>query len=100
MQLTLTRGTKVLARASVQLDADGTADYRLKLPKGIKAGRYTLKATFGVGDRVAHAHAHRQGDGQARAPARCPRSKSAPARAPCPDGRFHGARPQRTFKVR
>ena len=46
VQLALTRGTRVVARASVKLAADGTADYRLKLPKGTKAGRYTLKATY------------------------------------------------------
>ena len=46
VQLALMRGSKVIARANVKLAADGTADYRLKLPKGTKAGRYTLKATY------------------------------------------------------
>ena len=46
VQLALLRGSRVVARASVKLAADGTADYRLKLPKGTKAGRYTLKATY------------------------------------------------------
>jgi PKD repeat protein len=48
VQLALVSGKRVLAKATVRLDADGTADYKLKLPKGIKAGRYTLKATFGA----------------------------------------------------
>ena len=38
VQLALVRGGRTIVRASVTLDADGTADYRLKLPKGIKAG--------------------------------------------------------------
>jgi PKD repeat protein len=46
VQLSLARGARVIARAAVRLDQDGTADYRLKLPKGSKAGRYTLKATY------------------------------------------------------
>ena len=36
----------MLARATVRLDPDGTADHRLKLKKGTAPGRYVLKATW------------------------------------------------------
>ena len=100
VQLSLARGARVLARASVRLDADGTADYRLKLPKGIKAGRYTLKATF----RTITVSRGLTLTGKASA--RRARASSVPGvtigagpRA-LPDGGFHGPRPGRTFQVR
>jgi plastocyanin len=100
VQLSLTRGNRVLARAGVRLDEDGTADYRLKLPKGSKAGRYTLKATYGT------ITASRKLTLTGKSPARRARTSSRPGieltRGPraLPDGRFHGDRPARTFKVR
>jgi hypothetical protein len=100
VQLALSRGARVVARASVRLDADGTADYRLKLPKGIRAGKYTLKATYrGItvsrGLRlIGKAPAHR-----ARASA-LPGVAVGPGPRALPDGRFHGPRPAPTFKVR
>jgi hypothetical protein len=87
----------MVARATVKLDADGTADYRFKLPKRTKAGRYTLKATYGT---VTVSRALKL-TGKAAA-----RRSSLPGMAvgvgprALPDGRFHGARPERTFKVR
>ena len=46
VQLQLLDGEKVLARATVRLDPDGTADHRLKLKRGTDPGRYVLKATW------------------------------------------------------
>jgi PKD repeat protein len=100
VQLTLNRGSRVVARAGVKLDADGTADYRLKLPKRIKSGRYTLKATYaGITESrgvtlTGKASAHRASASSVPAVA-----IGAGPRA-LPDGTFHGARPDRTFKAR
>ena len=101
VQLALARGTRVIARASVKLDADGTADYRLKLPKGIKAGRYTLKATYRTGHRLAQPHADRQAPrrARARAPSRGVK-RSAPDRARSPTDASTAPGRRRTFKVR
>ena len=46
VQLQLLDGEKVLVRATLRLDPDGTADHRLKLRKGTAPGRYVLKATW------------------------------------------------------
>jgi PKD repeat protein len=100
VQLSLARGGRVIARAGVRLDDDGTADYRLKLPKRSPAGRYTLKATYET------ATASRKITLTGNASARRARTSSRPgvelSRGPraLPDGRFHGDRPARTFKVR
>ena len=99
VQLTLTRGTRTLARASIKLDADGTADHRLKLPKGIKAGRYTLTANYGAVAGLAQPDADGQGVGQARERELDPRRRAGVRPRALPDGRFHGARPERTFEV-
>ncbi|HET6547699.1 MAG TPA: PKD domain-containing protein [Solirubrobacter sp.] len=98
VRLSLTKGRRVIARTTVRLDPDGTADYRLKLPKGTKAGRYTLTASYGTitasrsltltGKRSAR---------RARASVATP--KVGPGPRALPDGRFHGPRPQRTFAV-
>ena len=99
VQLTLARGNRVIARAGVRLDEDGTADYRLKLPKRSQAGRYTLKATYGT---VSASRKITLTDKSARRA----RASASPAvqvgRGPraLPNGRFHGVRPPRTFKVR
>jgi hypothetical protein len=99
VQLQLTRGSRVLARAGVRLDADGTADYRLKLPKGTKAGRYTLKATYQ--SATATRNLTLTGKPAARASAvSTPASEVGVGPRALPDGHFHGARPERTFKVR
>jgi PKD repeat protein len=105
VQLSLARGVRVIARAGVTLDADGTADYRLKLPRGIKAGRYTLKATYkpvaGKGVTVKRTITL-TGKPSARRATASSRPGVALARGPraLPDGRFHGDRPPRAFKVR
>ena len=100
VQLSLSRGARVIARASVRLEADGTADYRLKLPKGTKAGRYTLKAAYRT------VTTSRSLTLTGKASARRASASSVPGVAigagprALPDGRFIGARPGRTFTVR
>jgi PKD repeat protein len=100
VQLALTRGSRVVARAGVRLDDDGTADYRLKLPKGSKAGSYTLKATYQT--ITTSRKLTLTGKSSARRARASSRSVAAVGRGPraLPDGRFHGDRPARTFKVR
>ena len=105
MQLSLARGSRVIARAGVRLDEDGTADYRLKLPKGSKAGRYTLKASYTPPGRQAITASRKitlTGKPTARGARMSSRAEPALGRGPraLPDGRFHGDRPARTFKVR
>ena len=91
----------MIARANVKLDADGTADHRLKLPKGIKAGRYTLKATYAtvtvsrsltLTGKASAKRAERELGGRA--------SRSVPGRARCPTGASRAPARQRTFEVR
>ena len=90
----------MIARASVRLDPDGTADYRLKLPKGAKAGRYTLKATYrGITVTRNVTLTGKVSARHARATALGGVAVGAGPRA-LPDGRFHGSRPAATFKVR
>ena len=45
LSLRLTRGKKVVSRLSVGLSA-GQTKQRLRLPKGLKAGTYTVKIAF------------------------------------------------------
>ena len=90
----------MIARASVRLDADGTADYRLKLPKGTKAGRYTLKATYRAitasrsltltGKPSARRASASSVPGVASAPDRA-RSPTGASTAPGPRPHVHGA---------
>ena len=100
VQLTLVRGERTIARASVRLDADGTADHRLKLPSGTKPGRYTLKATY------KSITVSRGLTLTGKPSARRASASSVPAVAvgagprALPDGRLQGARPERIFKVR
>jgi hypothetical protein len=105
VQLSLARGGRVIARAGVTLDEDGTADYRLKLPKGSRPGRYTLKATYkpAVGQEItASRKITLTGKPSARRATASSRPGAALSRGPraLPDGRFHGDRPARTFEVR
>jgi hypothetical protein len=105
VQLSLARGSRVIVRAGVRLDEDGTADYHLKLPKGSKAGRYTLKATYTSPGRHAITASRKitlTGKPSARRARTSSRPDPALGRGPrvLPDGRFHGDRPARTFKVR
>jgi PKD repeat protein len=105
VQLSLARGDRVIARAGVTLDEDGTADHRLKLPKGSRPGRYTLKATYrpAAGQVItASQKITLTGKPSARRATTSSRPGVALGRGPraLPDGRFHGDRPARTFKVR
>ena len=100
VQLSLARGARVIARAGVRLDPDGTADYRLKLPKGAKAGRYTLRAAYrGIIVSRNLTLTGKPSSRHARASALPGAAVGAGPRA-LPDGRFHGPRPAATFKVR
>ena len=96
----LSNPSRVVARSGVRLDADGTADYRLKLPKGSKAGSYTLKATYQT--ITASRKLTLTGKSSARRARTSSRPIATVGRGPraLPDGRFHGDRPARTFKVR
>ena len=104
VQLSLARGNRVIARAAIRLDEDGTADHRLKLPKGSRAGRYTLQATYTPPGHQAIV-ASRKLTLTGKASSRRARTSSRPVaelgRGPraLPDGRFHGDRPARTFAV-
>jgi plastocyanin len=100
VQLSLAAGGRVIARAGVRLDEDGTADYRLKLPKRSRAGRYTLKATYGA--ITASRKITLTGKASARRATTSSRAAVTLGRGPraLPDGRFHGDRPARTFRVR
>ena len=89
----------MLARASVRLDADGTADHRLKLPKGIKAGRYTLKATFGAVTASRGLTLTGKASARRASASSVPRVEVGAGPRALPDGGFHGARPDRTFRV-
>jgi PKD repeat protein len=105
VRLTLGRGRRVVARAGVSLDPDGTADYRLKLPKRTRAGRYTLKATYQAGGRTITASRRITLTGKTSARRAIASSRRAvvlgrAAPRALPDGRFHGPRPARIFKVR
>jgi hypothetical protein len=105
VQLSLARRARVIARAGVTLDPDGTADYRLKLPKGSRAGRYTLKASYqpaGGQPITASRKLTLTGKSSARRARTSSRLGVELGRGPraLPDGRFHGDRPARTFKVR
>ena len=95
----------MIARAGVRLDEDGTADYRLKLPKGSRAGRYTLKATYTPPGHQAITASRKltltgKASPGARGRARAPASALGRGPRALPDGRFHGDRPARTFEVR
>lgn len=105
VQLQLLDGEKVLARATVRLDPDGTADHHLKLKKGTAPGRYVLKATWAP-TRTATITKLRNIRLVKSPPLR--RAKASALTEPTvgagpralPDGRFHGAQPARTFTVR
>jgi hypothetical protein len=99
VQLTLVSGKRVIARASVRLDADGTADHRLKLPKGIKAGRYTLKATFGTVTVSRSLTLTGKASARRASASAVGGVTLGPGPLALPDGHALGARPDRTFSV-
>ncbi len=103
----LVRNGRVIARGSKTI-AEGTASYKLKLPRKAKAGRYALKVTFKpaggeaitekltvklTGKRKAAAST------ASAAGANGARVSGAGAPAGLPDGRFRGAR-KRSFTPR
>ena len=104
VQLQLLDGEQVLARATVQLDPDGTADHHLKLKKNTKPGRYVLKATWKPA-RSAAITKLRNVRLEKSPPVRRASASAAGAAVvgtgprALPDGAFHGARPALTFKV-
>ena len=105
VQLELARGNRVIVRTGIRLDEDGTADYRLKLPRGSRAGRYTLQATYTPPGHQAITASRKltlTGKASSRRARTSFRTAVALGRGPraLPDGRFHGDRPARTFEVR
>ena len=83
-----------------QARRDGTADYRLKLPKGPKAGSLHAEGDLQDGHRVA-AELTLTGKASARrASSALPGVTLGRGPRALPDGRFHGDPPARTFKVR
>jgi plastocyanin len=105
VQLQLVRGRRVVSRGGTVV-VQGTSAYKLKLPKGVKAGRYTITAgytpTGGAAKKVSRtitltgkARASR-----ASASSVAPRSTVDGGPVGMPDGTFHGRRPARTFAVR
>jgi hypothetical protein len=100
----LVRGGRVVARGAATLTRAGTTAYRLKLAKGLKAGAYTLKATFTAasgGTRTAKRTITLAGRPAARRARASGHTGATLTRGPValPDGRFHGTRPGRTFAV-
>ena len=100
-------GETVLARATVRLDPDGTADHRLKLKKGTAPGRYVLKAAWKPPHsettitRLRNIRLVKSPNVRRRASASSrPGAVVAAGPRALPDGAFHGTRPARTFKVR
>ena len=97
----------MLAKATVRLDPDGTADHRLKLKKGTAPGRYVLKATWKPPHsettitRLRNIRLVKSPTVRRRASASSrPGVTVATGPRALPDGAFHGTRPARTFKVR
>jgi PKD repeat protein len=104
VQLQLLDGQTVLAKATVRLDPDGTADHHLKLKKGTAPGRYVLKAAW-TPPRSATITKLRNIRLIKSPPVRRASASSSPgavvATGPraLPDGAFHGTLPARTFNV-
>jgi plastocyanin len=104
VQLALLRGGRVVSRGGVAVSA-GTSSYALKLPKGTKAGRYAIKATYTPASgapRTAGRTITLTGKPAARRARIASRPGATVGRGPValPDGAFHGPRPARTFAVR
>jgi plastocyanin len=103
VQLSLVRGGRVISRGGTAVGT-GTKAYKLKLPRGAKAGRYTIKATYtptgGAAKTTTRAIALTGKAGALRASASVG-SRSEVERGPVamPDGTFHGRKPARMFEV-
>ena len=104
VQLALVRAGRVVSRGGTAVSA-GTSSYALKLPKGTKAGRYAIKATYtpaGGAARTAGRAITLTGKPAPRRARAASRPGVTVGRGPValPDGAFHGTRPARTFPVR
>ena len=104
VQLALVRAGRIVSRGGTVVGA-GTSAYKLKLPKGIKAGRYTIKVTYtttsGTAKTASRAITLTGKPGAKRASlASRPGSTVEGGPVAMPDGTFHGRRPARTFAVR
>ena len=104
VQLTLARGGRVISRGGTAVAA-GIKAYKLKLPKGTKAGKYTIKATYTPTGGAAKTTTRtitltgKAGGARASASAVSPRSEVERGPVTMPDGTFHGRKPARTFDV-
>jgi plastocyanin len=104
VQLQLVRGSRVISRGGTVV-VEGASAYKLKLPKGTKSGRYTIKATYtptgGAAKRTSRAITltGKARASKASASAVAPRSTVDGGPIAMPDGTFQGRRPARTFKV-
>jgi PKD repeat protein len=104
VQLALVRGGRVVSRGGAAVVA-GTSAHKLKLPKGIKAGRYTIKVTYTTASGAAKTASRvitLSGKARAKGASLASRPGSTVGSGPVgmPDGTFHGRRPARTFAVR
>ncbi len=104
VQLALVRGGRIVSRGGTAV-APGTSAYGLRLPRGTKAGRYTIKATYtpaGGAAKTARRTIRLTGRAGAKRASLASRPGSTVGRGPegMPDGTFHGRRPARTFSVR
>ena len=95
----------MLAKATVRLDPDGTADHRLKLKKGTAPGRYVLKATWKPArsetiTKLRNIRLIKSPPVRRATASSLPGVAVATGPRALPDGAFHGTRPARTFKVR
>ena len=104
VQLALVRGGRIVSRGGAAVAA-GTSAYKLKLPKGAKAGRYAIKATYtpaGGSARTSSRAITLTGKAGAKRASIASRTASAVDGGPVamPDGSFHGRRPARTFAAR
>ena len=104
VQLSLVRGGRVISRGATAVGT-GTKAYKLELPKGAKAGRYTIKATYMPAGGAAKTTTRaitltgKAGASRASASAVSPRSEVERGPVAMPDGTFHGRKPARTFRV-
>ena len=104
VQLALVRAGRIVSRGGTAVAA-GTSAYELKLPKGVKAGRYTIKAIYTTvtgAARTAGRAITLTGKARAKRASLAPRPGSTVEGGPVamPDGTFHGRKPARTFAVR
>ncbi|HET8951781.1 MAG TPA: PKD domain-containing protein, partial [Solirubrobacteraceae bacterium] len=105
VQLLLVRGSRMISRGGTVV-LEGASAYKLKLPKGTRSGRYTIKATYtptgGSAKRTSRAITltGKARASKASASAVAPRSTVDGGPVAMPDGTFQGRKPARTFKVR